>query len=93
MEDIIERYHIRNCVFAYRCTADWEKLDDTGVEQVRYCGECRRTVHLCMTDEELTNQVRANNCVACPPLPKADSMKRSFMLGFIRRRDEPTPFR
>jgi hypothetical protein len=74
-------YEIRNCTFAYRCTADWDKLEDTGIEQVRHCHECDKDVHFCETDQQLTDAIYANHCVAIERrTPKG---LRSLWLGLV----------
>jgi hypothetical protein len=76
-------YEIRNCVFAYKCEADWEKLEDTNKEKIRYCGECDREVHFCEDDKELTEAVRENFCVAFERVEK----DRKFLLTGMLRSD------
>ena len=55
---------IRNCVFAYKCSAKWEDLDCTDDENTRFCQDCQREVHLCEDDEVLAVSVKLNRCVA-----------------------------
>ena len=75
-------YEIRNCVFSYKCSADWENLADTGEEKIRFCSECSKEVHFCENDKELTQAVRNNLCVA---FEKIETGRLSAILtGFIR---------
>jgi hypothetical protein len=55
---------IRNCQFAFKCDAKWEKLAPTRKPKVRFCGTCSKNVYLCDDDEELYNNVLKNRCVA-----------------------------
>ncbi len=55
---------IRNCVFAFKCTAKWEELDETADDSIKFCQECQKEVHYCSDDDELVTAVRLNRCVA-----------------------------
>jgi uncharacterized protein (TIGR02996 family) len=50
--------------FAYRCQNRWVDLDPTQEEQVRYCGECKKTVHYCDNKEEVEKMAVEGNCIA-----------------------------
>jgi hypothetical protein len=54
----------RNCVFAFKCDANWDELSDTEDEDVKFCNTCQREVHFCETDEELLKAVKRNLCIA-----------------------------
>ncbi len=51
----------------FQCPQKWEKLATTGDENVRFCGACQKTVHLCKTAEEFVAQGNQGHCVAIPP--------------------------
>lgn len=56
---------LRNCVFAFRCKADWDSmtpLDSGG--RVRFCPDCEKEVYLCESDQELIHNVVNNKCIA-----------------------------
>ena len=55
---------IRNCKFRFRCTRQWQLLDETEAPSIRFCGECRKKVYLCETDVELIEALQQNRCVA-----------------------------
>ena len=55
---------IRNCVFAFKCTAQWSELTATDDEKISFCDDCQKEVHLCEDDEELAKSVRLNRCIA-----------------------------
>lgn len=55
---------IRNCVFAFKCTAQWDKLMPTDDDKIHFCQDCQKEVHLCEDDDELVVAVRLNRCVA-----------------------------
>ena len=63
-----EGISLRNCRFAFRCPMKWETLVETEREDIRYCPECDRGVHLCLTDSELIEAVKENWCVAIEKL-------------------------
>jgi hypothetical protein len=55
---------IRNCVFAFKCTAQWSELIHTDDDKISFCEDCQKEVHLCEDDEELVKSVRLNRCIA-----------------------------
>ena len=56
---------IRNCINGHRCEKKWVDLTVAwSWPIVRYCGECKRSVHLCTTDSELVVAIKHNRCVA-----------------------------
>ena len=55
---------IRNCKFAYRCNQRWENLTITEDNNIRFCHDCEKEVHRCLTDDELVRSVRLNRCIA-----------------------------
>lgn len=78
---------LRNCEFAFQCDAKWEKLAETGDEQIRFCDHCQKEVHHCVTDEELLRAIRSNLCVAiAPPYPRKSSTERTMLMGSMRVR-------
>ena len=67
---------IRNCVFAFKCTAKWDELMPTDDDKVHFCNECQKEVYLCEDDDELVKLVRLNRCVAI-------YRQRGMLLGYI----------
>jgi hypothetical protein len=63
-QDLTLTISIHNCRFAYRCDRKWDELKPTTDDEVRFCGQCERTVHWCSTDRELAEAVALNHCVA-----------------------------
>lgn len=55
---------IRNCKIKYRCPMKWTSLEETSDSDVRYCPECKKTVHYCQTDEKLRIAILEDYCVA-----------------------------
>jgi hypothetical protein len=55
---------IRNCVFAFKCTAKWSELTPTDDDKISFCQDCQKEVHLCEDDDELVKSVRLNRCIA-----------------------------
>ena len=35
-------YTIRNCVFAFKCTAKWDDLNPTDDDKIHFCNECQK---------------------------------------------------
>lgn len=55
---------IRNCKLKYRCSMKWDLLEKTSDEDVRYCPECKKSVHHCQTDDQLIIAIIDDHCVA-----------------------------
>jgi len=55
---------IRNCTFAYKCATNWDELQTTKNDSIRFCNDCQREVYLCEDDHELVQYVKLNRCVA-----------------------------
>ena len=55
---------IRNCTFAFKCNARWEKLEQTENDEIRFCDDCQKEVFLCLDDDILVKNVMLNRCVA-----------------------------
>lgn len=44
---------IPNCRLAFQCPREWAVMQPTADDQIRFCGECKRAVHYCDSDELL----------------------------------------
>lgn len=55
---------IRNCWFRFECSKKWHDLTETNNSKVRFCSKCEKTVHLCLTSNELKEAIEQNLCVA-----------------------------
>ena len=55
---------IRNCKFAYRCSAKWDDLQETDDDDIRFCNDCQKEVFFCDSDDTLVTFVKLNRCVA-----------------------------
>jgi hypothetical protein len=47
-----------------KCTQDWESLDRTNNQDMKYCRECDERVYFCRTKDQFRRFTRAGNCVA-----------------------------
>lgn len=72
---------IRNCSVKYRCPLLWDALEKTSNSDVKFCPECKRTVHYCHTPEDLFEAMRENHCVAITLI--RDSQEPIEMMGDI----------
>ncbi len=54
------------CRFKFICPRQWQKLEPTMEQDVRYCLECRRDVYLARTDEAITQHQALGHCIAVP---------------------------
>jgi hypothetical protein len=83
MSDEDTKIQFRNCEFAFKCDADWDALDETDDQFIRFCNQCQKQVHYCVNDKQLLNAIKANLCVAInPPFEKPVRL----MLGSMRVR-------
>ncbi len=73
-----EKLTIRNCKFAYKCSAKWENLQETEDESIRFCDECQKEVFFCDSDDTLISLVKLNRCIA---ILKPNS--KEYLLGDI----------
>jgi uncharacterized protein (TIGR02996 family) len=66
----VARTKIENCVprFDFRCPKNWDKLELTGQEHVRYCSACRKQVIYCDSIVEARRQAVMGKCVAVDPV-------------------------
>lgn len=55
---------IVGCPMAYVCHKRWDELTPTTKPRVRYCGECRKRVTLCVDQETLDSLAARGQCVA-----------------------------
>ncbi len=60
-----------SCRFRFKCPQVWDRLQPTDVEGVRHCPECRRDVHLALTEEAFSEAQRRGPlqrraCWCCP---------------------------
>ncbi len=63
-DEFDEEITIRNCTFAYKCTAKWDDMSETEDEKIKFCQSCQQEVVYCETDEELVVAVKRNKCVS-----------------------------
>lgn len=75
---------IRNCTFAYKCIADWDALQTTNDESIRFCNGCQREVHLCEDDNELVQSVKLNRCIAIYKEDSAGKGNPKMLLGDVQ---------
>src|SRR5262245_7735266 len=50
--------------FQFECPQQWEKLTPTGTDTMRFCENCKRSVHYCDTLQEARDHAAAGHCVA-----------------------------
>ena len=55
--------NVRNCVFGFKCTADWDAIKITLDATIRHCSECKKDVYQVSTKEELFEAIHLNRCV------------------------------
>jgi len=78
---------IRNCTFAFRCKENFYEMMATRDDgTVRFCVSCVQEVFLCKTNEELSDHIRSNHCIAI--LQKV-RRKETILLGLPKVRKKP----
>lgn len=55
---------VKNCQFLFECKAKWTDLIKSEDKNIRFCDQCQKDVHLCLTDESLIKAISFNYCVA-----------------------------
>ncbi|WP_353200122.1 hypothetical protein [Sandarakinorhabdus sp.] len=57
-------YFIRNCKFGYQCPKDWDELEKTKNDYIRFCRKCEQKVYFCEDDSDVYEAILENRCVA-----------------------------
>ena len=83
---------LRNCVFGFKCTANWDEMKRTSDQRVRHCDSCEKDVYFITKPEELIDAINLNRCVAiAPPENQNDLYYPRPTLGVPRsRQDNPS---
>ena len=82
---------IRNCVFGFRCAQNWDEMEETSREGVRFCKECAKDVFWVSSKDMLLEAITLNRCVVieAPINPEpAVSKHPEVLLGMIRSYEE-----
>ena len=75
---------IRNCTFAFRCKENFYEMMPTRDDgTVRFCLSCMQEVFLCKTNDELSDHIRSNHCIAILQKVKG---KETMLLGLPKVR-------
>lgn len=56
--------NVRNCVFGFKCNADWDAMGQSTNPTIRHCSACKKDVYQVSTKEELFDAIQLNRCVA-----------------------------
>lgn len=73
------RHEFINCEFEYECPRNWFELSSTNKAGIKFCVECKKDVHLCITQDELTDAIKKGVCIAYfldPPLSTRFKLSR-----------------
>jgi len=83
-------YAVRNCVYGFKCEADWQKMvvvrgeneyeDGSLISEVRFCKDCQKEVYQCNFDEELLENIKLNRCVRVSTTPWSPPIMGRFAL-------------
>jgi U3 small nucleolar ribonucleoprotein protein IMP4 len=55
---------LRNCIFGFKCTANWDEMTPTDDVNVRKCSTCQKNVYLVDDKDDLYEAIALNRCVA-----------------------------
>ena len=64
--------NIRNCVFGFRCEANWDAMEVTNQDDVRFCDHCEKEVHIISSKSALLESINLNRCVAISTQIRSD---------------------
>ena len=56
--------NIRNCVFGFKCTNKWAGLNNTAIEDIKFCEDCQKEVFFIEDLVSLEKAIALNRCVA-----------------------------
>ena len=56
--------NLRNCIFGFKCTANWDEMKPTPEQSVKHCEQCNKDVYLVTKPEEFVLAIHLNRCVA-----------------------------
>lgn len=76
---------IRNCIFGFRCVADWNEMLPIAEPNVRHCDVCEKSVHRVKNVKELSKAIKINRCVAITV--KSEFGFESILSGYVERYD------
>ena len=60
----INIYDIINCNLEYECHLQWDSLEHTDKQDIRFCADCKSSVTFVHTEEEMTAASDEGKCVA-----------------------------
>ena len=86
-----EQLKIKNCPYGPQgrlighltCPKQWDDLEPTDSERVRFCSSCERNVHHVITDEEIGRAIREDQCIAWEvPTEIRQKYGKPFLMGW-----------
>jgi uncharacterized protein (TIGR02996 family) len=96
---VLDYADVEHCVtFEFRCPQRWDTLTPTDRDEVRFCEECKETVHYCRNDVEAQRLADNGKCVAIDsrqmhmPLTRAGYMRMGKIAPRVSSRI-PLPMR
>lgn len=83
----VARVAVEGCPirFGFKCPKQWEALQRTERDEVRYCAGCRQEVHFVRTLDELRQAARQDICVAVDPTLVRTEDDLEFAAGVLGR--------
>lgn len=56
--------NLHNCVFGFKCTANWDEMTRTNNDGIRHCDACDKKVFFVTKPKEMMKAIKLNRCVA-----------------------------
>jgi hypothetical protein len=56
--------NLHNCVFGFKCTANWDEMIRTNNDAIRHCDACDKKVYFVTKPKEMMKAIKLNRCVA-----------------------------
>lgn len=75
----LEGAHNGATVRVYQCQKQWDELQLSGHEDVRFCGHCRQAVHRVVDVDGFQRAVAQGQCVMVTGFDDTDAAKKMFV--------------
>lgn len=84
---------IINCTFEYKCSLDWNNLEKSESNDIRFCSNCEKNVYFAHSQSELNQFASEGKCVAFNPEPINTFPDVPPLMGVIAKPEKMPEFR
>lgn len=81
---------IINCEFEFKCPLQWESLQKSEDDKIRFCNSCEKNVYFAYSQNELDKLASEGKCVAFNPNPKKE-FEPPPLMGMVMPPPEKPP--